>query len=163
MAQTVHLTLKINDTVIPGESTQVADARKDTIECVYFESSVTTPRNPSSGAATGRRQHRPLKIRKRIDKSTVEISKALCQNKTCEAKFDFYRPAKGKDSGSDELFFWVELKDAHISEVRMVMPDTFDNPGDVREPYEEITFVFDRISWSFNKGASHADSWSGAE
>ena len=44
MAETVHLYLKANGTAIKGESTQVSLGREDSIECVYFESSVRTAR-----------------------------------------------------------------------------------------------------------------------
>ncbi len=165
MAQTVHLTLKVNDTVVKGESSQLAQGRKDTIECVSFESGVQSPRNPSTGAPTGRRQHRPLKIRKLLDKSTVTICKALCENATCEASFAFFRPYTKKDSGADEPFLTVALQGAHISDVQMIVPDTFGAHAGATtpEPYEEVTFVFESITWTWNGGASHSDSWSGAD
>lgn len=162
MAQTVHLKLKVNDEEIKGESSQLADGRADTIECFYFESSVTTPRDPASGRATGRRQFAPIKIRKRIDRASPLLAKALTQNSRCQGIFSFYRP---DGEGNDEVFYTVTMEGAFVSDLVVQMPDTLSSPGqDVREAFEEVTFTFDKIIWEHRPGGTqHEDSWSGAK
>lgn len=167
MAQTVHLTLTANKTPIEGESTQLSLDRAGTIECVYFESAVTTPRDAASGRATGKRQYAPLRIRKRIDMSSPLLARALTRNEACEATFKFYRPAAGGHHKSpvhtgEEHFYTVKLEGAFVSDIRLVMPDTLENPGiETREAYEEVTFTFDRITWTHQvQGKEHDDSWS---
>ncbi len=162
MAQTVHLKLKAGGSDIKGESSQLADGRKDTIECVYFESGVTTPRDAGSGRSTGRRQFSPIKIRKRIDKASPLLAKALTQSEKCEGEFDFFRPAQ---DGTDEIFFAIKIGGAFVSDVTLYMPDTLENPGkETREAYEEVTFTFDSITWEHKTGGTmHSDSWSGAK
>jgi type VI secretion system secreted protein Hcp len=169
MAQTVHLTLwnspKDKGPQIKGESTQLADGREGTIECVSFESSVTTPRDAGSGKATGRRQFAPIKIRKRIDASSPDLVKALTQNIKLDGKFDFYRPASD-GVGGDQAFYTIEFERGFISDLTVCMPDTMDNPGLTNaEAYEVVTFTFDQITWRYNssKPTEHTDSWSGAE
>src|SRR5678815_1860047 len=109
MAQSVHLFLKANGKDIKGESTQVSMGRADSIECVSFNSAVTSAREAASNLATGRRQHEPITIRKRIDKATPLLAKALVQNEVIEGVFKFYRPNPAGD-GTTEQFFTVAIK-----------------------------------------------------
>ena len=55
MAQTVHLVLEIDGNAIEGESTITSLERENTIECLSFESELSTPRESATGAPTGRR------------------------------------------------------------------------------------------------------------
>ena len=170
MAQTVHLSLykspKEKGPQIKGESSQLADGRENTIECVFFESSVTTPRDAGSGKATGRRQFAPIKIRKRIDASSPELAKAMSQNEKLDGKFDFFRPASD-GVGGDQAFYSIEFARGFISDITVCMPDTMENPGLTNaEAYETVTFTFDEITWTYNgsgKPTVHTDSWSGSE
>jgi hypothetical protein len=92
MAETVHLYLKANGTDIKGDSSQTSLGRENSIECVYFEQAVKTAREAGSGMATGRRQYEPLLIRKRIDKSSPLIAKALVENTVIEGEVQVLPP-----------------------------------------------------------------------
>src|SRR5689334_16703250 len=109
MAETTHLYLKANGQDIQGESTQHSLGRENSIECLYYEQSVQTAREASSGMATGRRQYNPLIIRKRIDKSTPLIAKALRNNSVIEATWKFFRPNPTGD-GTTEQYYTVAIK-----------------------------------------------------
>lgn len=180
MAQTVHLKLYIDKKAIEGESTQQADERKGTIECVSFESGVSAPVDAGCGHHTGRRQYAPIVIRKRVDRSTPRLAEALAKSLRVEASFLFYRPST-HHSGSDEQFLTVTVgrpanatsagpadkANAYISGIKIVVPDTLASPKeDPREAYEEISFTFDDVSWeSRERGDDKAfamvhDSWS---
>src|SRR5215470_7613292 len=104
MAETVHLFLKAGGSDIKGESTQQSLDRKDSIECLYYEQEVITAREAGTGMATGRRQYQPLLIRKRIDKSSPLIAKALAENQKIEATLKFFRPNPTGD-GTTEQFY----------------------------------------------------------
>ncbi|KFE71185.1 type VI secretion system tube protein TssD [Hyalangium minutum] len=160
MAETVHLYLKANGTEIKGESTQVSLGREGSIECVYYEQGVITARESGSGLATGRRQYQPLLIRKRIDKSTPLLMKALCENQVIEATFKFFRPNPTGD-GTTEQFYTTTFKQGRINTIKHVVPDTI-VPATSKDPaLEELTFVFHTISWTYtNGGVTHEDSWS---
>src|SRR5262249_49244422 len=80
IAETVLFTFKANGQDIKGESSQTSLGRANTIECTFYQQSVLTAREAGSGMATGRRQYEPLLIRKRIDKSSPLIAKALVEN-----------------------------------------------------------------------------------
>ena len=109
MAETVHLYLKANGSDIKGESTQTSLGRADSIECLYFEDSVRTARETGSGRATGRRTYEPIVMRKRIDKSSPLLVKALCNNEVVEGIFKFFRPNPAGDGTTDAAVvsrFW---------------------------------------------------------
>ncbi len=160
MAETVHLYLKANGSDIKGESTQTSLGRADSIECLYFSSTVRTAREASSGLAVGRRTYEPIIIRKRIDKSTPLIYKALCQNEKIDGVFKFFRPNPTGD-GTTEQFYTIEIKNGRVSHFNAVVPDTIDPASSTQPPLEEIGFLFHTISWTYtNGGVTHEDTWS---
>lgn len=161
MAETVHLSLKANGQDIKGESTQTSLGRDGTIECVFFEQSVKTARETGSGQATGRRQYDPLVVRKRIDKSTPLLWKALVQNEKIDGTFKFFRPNPTGD-GTTEQFYTVEIKDGRLHSIRNYVPDTIEPTSSMDPPLEEVRFLFKKIIWTFtNGGVSHEDTWDG--
>lgn len=160
MAETAHLFLKANGTDIKGESTQVSLGRQDSIECVYYEQEVVTARESGSGLATGRRTYPGIKIRKRIDKSSPLLMKALCENQVIDATFKFFRPNPTGD-GTTEQFYTVSFKAGRVNSVKQYVPDSFVPTSTNLPAMEEITFVFHTINWTItNGGVTHEDSWS---
>lgn len=159
MAESVHLYLKANGKDIQGESTQTSLGRENSIECLSLESRVLTAREASSGMATGRRQYQPLVIRKRIDKGSPLLMKALTENQVVEGKFKFFRPNPTGD-GTTEQFFTLEIKQGRISDIRQYVPDVLVPSAAAAPPMEEISFVFHSISWTYTKGGvMHEDTW----
>jgi type VI secretion system secreted protein Hcp len=159
MAETVHLFLKANGTDIQGDSTQTSQGRENSIECLFLESGVTTAREAGNAMATGRRQHHPMLIRKRIDKSSPLISKALCNNEVIEGQFKWYRPNPTGD-GTTEQFFTIKITKGRIASQRLWSPDTLVPASSTEPPLEEVTFVFHSIEWTYtNGGVTHQDTW----
>jgi type VI secretion system secreted protein Hcp len=159
MAETVHLYLKASGADIKGESTQHSLGRENSIECLYFEQAVKTAREAGSGMATGRRQYEPLLLRKRIDKSSPLIAKALVENQTIIGEFKFFRPNPTGD-GTTQHFYSIKIEDGRVSTQKMYVPDTIVPATSTEPPLEEVSFVFHTISWTFtNGGVTHEDTW----
>ncbi len=159
MAETVHLYLKANGNDIKGESTQTSLGRQDSIECVYYEQGVTSAREAGTGMVTGRRQYSPLLVRKRIDKSSPLLLKALVDNAKIDATFKFFRPNPSGD-GTTEQFYTVVLKEGNIAAVKDIVFDTLKPGANSEPPLEEVAFVFKTITWTYtNGGVTHTDSW----
>ncbi|HVE84918.1 MAG TPA: type VI secretion system tube protein TssD [Myxococcales bacterium] len=159
MAQTVHLKLKANGSDVQGESSQTSEGRENTIECTYFESSMDSGREVQSGIATARRQHKPLVIRKRIDKSTPLIAKALTHHQVIEGEFLFFRPNPAGD-GTTEQYYTVKISNGRVHSQKMI--SEWSNPGaeHAQPPMEEVAFVFQNIQWRYtNGGVEHEDTW----
>jgi type VI secretion system secreted protein Hcp len=159
MAETVHLFLKANGTDVSGESTQTSLGRENSIECLSFEDSVRTAREKGTGMATGRRTYEPIVFRKRIDKSSPLLAKALCNNEVIEATFKFFRPNPNGD-GTTEQFFTVEIAEGRVAHIKRVSPDTIDPASAQEPPTEEVGLVFHTITWTYEQGGvTHTDNW----
>lgn len=159
MAQTVHLYLKANGEDIQGESSQVSEGRENSIECTFFETETLTAREERSGLATGRRQHKPLVIRKAIDKSTPLIAKALTKSAKIDGEFKFFRPNPAGD-GTVQHYYTVKISNGRVAGQKMTSEWT--RPGDPHSnpPMEQIEFVFQTIMWRYEVGGvEHEDSW----
>jgi len=159
MGQTVHLWLKVNGEDVQGDSTQTSEGRENTIECTYFESECMTAREVQTGQATGRRQHKPLLVRKAIDKATPLIAKALTKNSKIDGEFKFYRPNPAGD-GTTQHFYTVKIGNGRVGSQKMI--NTWTRPGDPHaDPaQEEVTFVFQTIMWRYEDGGKeHEDNW----
>lgn len=142
--------LRIDGQLIEGDTYR--EARKGLIEVLAFEQSVTTAREAGSGMATGRRQYQPLLIRKRIDKASPLLMRALTMGQTVEASFGFFRPNPTGD-GTDDRFYEIGIRGARVASIKIVQESS-------GPPMEEVTFVFHNISWTYtNGGVTHEDTW----
>lgn len=163
MAMTVHLFLKANGQDIKGDSTIESLDRADSIECLSFSDSVRTAREASTGMATGERTYEPIRVVKRIDKSSPLLAKALCDNEVIEAEFRFYRPNPAGD-GTTQHYFTIVIQQARIASITRVSPDVID-PASANTPAsEEVSFVFGYVRWTYvPDGVEHVDEWSQRE
>jgi type VI secretion system secreted protein Hcp len=162
MAQTVHLKLKILGQDIQGESTISSLERANTIECTRWTWGCRSPREGASAQITGRRQHQPVTIQKRVDKASPILFKALCRNeKVDEATFMFFEPDRA-GSGNETKYMTVQLTDAYISSVSVVSDDATRSQAEQPCAMEEVQFVFKNITMTYeNGGVTDTDSWSG--
>jgi type VI secretion system secreted protein Hcp len=159
MAENVYLFLKASGNDIPGDSTVSSDGRENSIECLEYRDAVMVPTEASSGLAAGRRSYEPIKILKRLDRSTPLIFKALCNNETIEATFRFFRPNPTGD-GTSQHFFTVEIQQASISQIERVNPNTIQGVTATEPAYEEVSFVFGSIRTCYEDGGiEHVDVW----
>ena len=127
------------------------------IECLGFDSSVTTARESRQGLASGRRMYSPVLVRKRIDRTSPLLLEALTGNHVLEARFDFLQPDAPAVAGS--VYYTIELTAARIVSARTLVIEP--PPGGrplASAPVEEIGFDFHRITWTYLDGAiTHAD------
>ena len=159
MSETVHLYCKANGSDIEGDSTQTSLGRENSIECIFFEDSVRTAREKGTAMATGRRTYEPLRVVKRIDKSSPLLAKALCNNEVIEGTFKFFRPNPAGD-GTTEQFFTVEIAEGRIASIIRRVPNCIDPASASEPPTEEVSFVFHTITWTYEpSGAMHTDNW----
>jgi type VI secretion system secreted protein Hcp len=157
-----YLFLKANGSDIQGESSVPSLGRQNSIETMYFQWKVSTVRDASTGQTTGRRQYQPIVIRKRIDKSTPLLLKALCNNEVAEGTFKFFRPNPSGD-GTTEHYYTVEIKQGRISGVNQYDGQANDMGagGGAVPTMEEVQFTFNEISWTYeNGGITFEDSLS---
>ena len=79
-----------------GQSARTDTKHHGKITIVGFNSSVVVPRDMSSGAATGTRNHQPVIITKFFDRSSPLLWQALANNEMLESvTCEFYRNDPG--------------------------------------------------------------------
>jgi len=138
----IHMTAK-GDTQgdILGSCTQAG--YEDTIVVEKYSHSVTSPRDAASGLPTGKRQHKPITITKRIDKATPLFFNVLVNNENMQnVTFRFYRMSR---SGARQHYYTVSLLNASIGDITQGDRDT-----------ETITFFYQKITWIWEDGGIEA-------
>lgn len=155
MAEAVYLTLEIQGRRIEGESTVQTMERENTIVCESYEHALTTSRAPGTVELAAKRQHRPVTITKRVDKSTPLLLRALCTNeRVTKAEFRFFRPSP---AGGEEHFYTVLLEDGFVSAVEQLSDDDI-SAHKTPPTMERVSFVFRSITWTYEAGgATHRD------
>jgi type VI secretion system secreted protein Hcp len=133
----------------------VQKGREGAVVVLAFEHTVTAPRDPASGQATGRRQHKPLVFTKGMDASSVAFHQALTNNeKLKEVVLEFWQASP---KGTEVKAYTITLKNAFVSSVRQLMPN---KESASVQPYEEVSLTYESITWTFTDGgASTSDTW----
>jgi type VI secretion system secreted protein Hcp len=149
MARTLYLELTVDGETVAGTPVTPPPGREDDIECSFFSSAVARSLAAGSTAATGRRKYNPIIIHKAIDRTTPRLTQALVENKTVTAIFRFYRPDA---DGNLENYFTIELHEAWIASVSHTNPDASNAATRDLPETEEVSFVFQRITWRFEDG-----------
>ncbi len=157
-AETVHLYLTANGVVIQGDSSQVSLGRENSIECVEFTHAIQASIDPRSGLTTSERTFAPIVIRKRIDRSTPLLYKAMANREDIRAMFKFFRPNPTGD-GTTEQFYTIQLRECRISRIQEFVPDCIDPTSSNYPPQEDVEFVYRYVVRTYvPTGVSFEDS-----
>ena len=110
-----------------------------------FEHEVVAPRDPHTGQASGKRQHKPLVITKKFDAASPLLYQALCHNEVVKKlELQWFRTAK---TGVEEHYFTHKLENAIVTQMRPYMKNTLDPDFTHYEHMEEVAFTYQKISW----------------
>lgn len=127
------------------------------IKVFGFSHNIISPRDAATGLPTGKRQHKPLVIVKELDQATPLLYNALVANEnlnTVKLEWRHYNP----DSQHVELYFTIELDSAAIISIQDY------SAGTMHHPMETVSFVYQRITWTWNDGGITAiDDWEDSE
>jgi type VI secretion system secreted protein Hcp len=157
MALTAYLTLKgAKQGDIKGSVTQ--RGRENTIAVSAVSHEIVSPRDAASGLPTGKRQHKPLTITKDLDRSSPQLYAALATNeRITEFQLQFFRTER---TGTEKLAFTIKLTNASIAGAQFTMPNNEDPELAKRPEYEQVSFVYEKIEWTWVDGAVTAsDTW----
>ena len=158
MALNAYLTLKgQKQGQINGSVTQ--KGRENSILVHAYSHEVVCPRDPQSGLPTGKRQHRPFTIVKEVDKSSPLLWIVLCTNENLPT-WELRLWAPGKQAGLETQYYTIALTNASIASIREVSADNQDPTNAPLPPREEITFTYQKITWTWTDGGIIAqDDW----
>lgn len=139
---------------IKGSVTQAG--REGSMKVEEFSHSVSQSIDSASGLPSGKRQHRPIRITKEIDKASPLLMTALTTNeKLTEVRIDFWRPSS---SGVEDQYYTVELVNARVTNISQHQGST----GEFVpvEPTETVSLVYDKIIWTWQDGSiTSEDDW----
>jgi type VI secretion system secreted protein Hcp len=123
--------------------------REGKIAVIAVSHEIVSPRDGSTGQATGKRQHRPLVITKELDRSSVPLRQMLVGNETAKDwELQLFRAV----SGTEAHYLTIRLTNAAIASIEMQMPNNRDVELTNRETYEEVSFVYSKIEWTWVDG-----------
>jgi type VI secretion system secreted protein Hcp len=121
------------------------------MEVASADHSVVSPRDPATGQATGKRQHKPLTIVKAVDRATPQLYNAFTGNETltsCLLKF-----YKKSSTGVLTNYYTITLTNASIAQIDLSKGDARFQNGRLGE-FEEISFVYQKIEWKYMNGTT---------
>ena len=141
---------------IKGSVTQ--KGREGRIAVIAMSHEFLSPRDPASGMATGKRQHKPLAVTKEMDRASTGLRTMLIGNEVAkEWELQFFRPAP---TGQETQYFTIRLTGAVIASLEMTMPNNKRADLAGLETYEEVEFVYQKIEWTWVDGGLVAmDDW----
>lgn len=138
---------------IKGSVTQKGKEGK--ILVIAASHQLSTPTNPSTAMAVGRRIHSPFVITKELDKSSPLLYNALASNdEITEWKLEFWgiQDKAALGAGNEVQKYTVRLTGARVSNIHFVMPN-LKNPELVKlVEYEEVSFTYQTIEWIWTEG-----------
>lgn len=129
----IFVTLKTNGAVVQGESADSTHLNE--IEISGWAWGMTTASDVSTGQATGRRQHKPLKLYKNIDSASVPLAIALAQNATVN---ELTLTCRKAGSGAPLVYLKIVLKQGRVA--RMDMEYLDQKVGETGREVVEITY-----------------------
>jgi len=147
---------------IKGSVTQ--KGREGKIMVIAASHEVLSPRDAASGLATGKRMHKPFVITKELDRSSPLLYSMLVNNENItEWELQFWTSGLNSRTGfgTEKQHYTVKLTNANISDISFRMLNN-KNPELVRfAEYEEISFTYQKITWTWVDGGIMAeDDWS---
>ena len=121
------------------------------IEIVAFSAGVITPRDASTGQASGKRQHKPISITKEVDEASPQIFRAATTNEVLkDVVIQSVRPGP---EGKEQVYQTITLTNAVISEVKKLS-------GKNKNEQERFELTFQKIMVTNLQGKTTAtDDW----
>ena len=143
---------------IKGGVTQ--KGREGKIMIMAFNHEIQSPRDVSTGQATGKRTHKPFVITKEIDRSSPMLYTALVNNENIVTwELQCFATA-ARNTVVEVNNYTVKLTNAKIVDIQSVMLNN-KIPENIKMPLmEEVGFVYEKIEWTWvDGGITATDDW----
>ncbi len=143
----------------PFANESVRKGHANRVVGLNFDYLVKTPRDPTTGVATGKRQHGPVVITKEWGAASPQLFQALVSNELLKAVVvEFYQV--NQSTGAEELAMLVTLTNATVSEIHQRSPSAA-NLG--RRQLEDVSFTFGAIEIQHLPGKTMATDQMGLQ
>lgn len=101
----------------------------------------------------GSKKHGVLTISKELDKSTPLLYQALATGELITRfELQFWTPQARAGVGAETQHYTVRLTNARITGIKFVMPNNRDPELAKHTEYEEVSFTYDSITWTWTDG-----------
>ncbi len=140
-----------------GESPR--DAHKEKIAGLSFEYEVIAPRDVATGAASGKRQHKPVRFTKEWGAASPQLFQAVATNEVIKSVlFEFIQT---NANGEEVVYHTIKLTNATVSRLRQYTEESakHEESADTHE-LEEVELTFQKIDMENKLGKTSAtDDW----
>lgn len=124
--------------------------REGQIEVRAYHHHAQRPINAVTGEVGTRRSHSLFTIRKNLDFKTSGLLRFAHKNGAVLSPWTldlYHMPAQGEEV----KYFTISLENARIAEYRMVLPSLHEPKNALIHEYEELSFIYDKISFQSHK------------
>ena len=141
---------------IEGDVTEAG--REGMIEVNGWNHEVLQTRDAASGLPTGKRQHKPLTITKRIDKSSPLLMNILVTNENItNLTLELFQASR---TGAEEPSLLIELVNATVADIRIEQLNNKYPENTQQEVREHVSFTYQRIVFTWlPTGSTAEDTW----
>jgi type VI secretion system secreted protein Hcp len=135
---------------------QAEGGRSGKIEGLAFHYEVTSPRDPATGQASGRRQHSPVTFVKQWGAASPQLLTAAVNNELLNSVlFEFIQM---NPNGEEEVFHTIKLTNASVASIKQDVKGVAG--GKDLQDLEEVSFTFQSMEMQNLDGKTMvADSW----
>ena len=136
----------------------ITPGREGSHSVLAYSHEIVAPYDAASGLPTGKRQHQPFRVVKLLNRGSPPLLEALATNeRLTSVRFDVWAPSQ---TGKEVQLLTYELRNARLISVRPWMPNKSDTATVTYAPAEEIAFVYESITVTFEDGGvSFTDDW----
>lgn len=130
-----------------------AAGRDDGVSAIVasYEHAILIPEDAVAARASGRRVHGPFTVRKRVDRATPLLYRAMTASETIPSVRIRVPTSRGRAG---------EPVNITLTNARIVAIHSGSRPEE-EVAHEEISFRYERIAWSSADGSiEHTDEWS---
>jgi type VI secretion system secreted protein Hcp len=114
--------------------------REGWLPIIAINHEVVSPRDPASGLATGKRQHKPLVLTMELGKASPQLYTAMFSGEVfSELALSVFAP---EDKAAKTPLYTFTLSNASISEIKIVTPEGGQPEMRVGFTYQKITTVW---------------------
>lgn len=113
------------------------------IPILGFSYGVKSPRDPATGQASGKRQHKPLMIYKEWGVVSPQLFEALVTNEILTSVV--VQEVRTDQAGKEQVYMEIRLTNANISEIEIDPERQDDPPVWTNHEIERVSIVFQKI------------------
>jgi type VI secretion system secreted protein Hcp len=142
----------------------IQKGREGWIEIIESTHQIVSPRDPASGQATGKRSHKPMRLRMYYDMSLPMWYQSLVLNESLKSvTIAYFSPNKlgtAGGQGVETLTYEIKLTNAFVAAVEFAMPNN-KNPDLMKyENTVSVELVYQKIEGTWKLGNKiWSDDW----